>query len=143
MAPICLSRCFPACSCLIPFALACLLHSSPRLAASNAPDTLDSHQILAFPLSDAGAEMRQCTIQMLGSLGFSNQSLQCCCFIFFRVLLYSLTASLCLACIVCVGSVLCLYDILPSLFACLLSCVSSFVHHLFDFGQGFVTGTSS
>jgi hypothetical protein len=97
--------------------------------------------ILAVPLSEAGAVMRWCTVQISGSLAFSSQSHQCCFLVNSNVLAYLLAASLCLLCTAWSGLSFCLCNCLPSLFTCFLSCVSSFVHHLFDLGVILVIGT--
>src|ERR1700730_10305315 len=105
------------------------------------PTLYFSAGILALPPSVAGVEMRQCTVQMTGSSAFSIQSRQCCCLVFFSVLLYLFAASVCSACTLCSRSFLRLYESLPNLLVSLRSCVNSFVHQRFDLRVISVIGT--
>src|SRR6266850_1713874 len=82
-------------------------------------------------------------VQISRSSALSSQLHQCCCLVFFSVLLYFLAALACVSCISCTSLALSLYDFLPSLLTCLRKCVSSFVHQRLDFGVISVIGTSS
>ena len=78
--------------------------------------------------------MYLCAVQMSGSSAFSNQSLQWCLLQYSISFSYRFLAFANSACIVSCGLLLRLLEALPSLLACLLSSVSSFVHHCFVCG---------